>query len=82
MNPLGNGNIGGLSPQIKNTIQQVKNAMQVLKGNPIGLIKQMNNPMANQVLKLLETKNPNEVFMSMAKEMGVDAEAILKELQS
>ena len=83
MNPLGNGNIsGGLSPQVLDAIKKVKVIMRTAKGDPTALIQQMNNPMANQILQMLQSQNSNDVFMAMAKNMGVDPNAILRELQN
>ena len=78
MNPLGNGNISGLSPQIRQNIQQVKQMMNTIK-DPSTLIKQ--NPMLNQVMQAYQGRDPQQIFNILAKERGIDPEAFIKELR-
>lgn len=79
MNPLGNGNIGGLSPQLMQNIQQVKQMMSMAQ-NPNLLLQQ--NPMLNQIMQAYRGQNPRQVFETLARQKGVDPEAIIRELQS
>lgn len=74
MNPLGNGNVGGISPQMRQGIQQVKNIMRM--GNP------MANPQLAQVMQMCQGQNPEQVFYAMCKQRGIDANAFLQELRS
>ena len=78
MNPLGNG--GGLSPQLLNNIQRVKGLMQMANGNPMMLLQ--NNPQMRQVMQMLQTQNPEQVFRSMANQMGVNPNDILSQLRN
>lgn len=79
MNPLGNGS--GLTPQVLNAIRQAKGMMSFANGNPMEMLRQMNTPQANQVLQMLQTQNPQQVFNSLAGQMGLDANAIMNELR-
>lgn len=79
MNPLGNGNVG-LNQGISQNIQQVKQMMKMFNGNPTEIIKQ--NPMLNQIMQTYRGQNPQQIFMNLCKQRGVDPNAILKELQS
>ena len=84
MNPLGNGNLGNrLPPELMQNIQQVKNMMKMFNGNPNAMLQQMgqNNPMLNQIMQMCKGQNPENVFMSMARQMGIDPNAILNELR-
>lgn len=74
MNPLGNGNVGGISPQMRQGIQQVKNIMHM--GNP------MANPQLAQVMQMCQGQNPEQVFYAMCKQRGIDPNAFLQELRS
>lgn len=80
MNPLGNGHIGGLTPQMKQGIQQVKGLMQMTNGNPMALAQQ--NPQLAQVMQMCKGQNPEQVFYAMCKQRGIDANAFLQELRS
>ena len=77
MNPLGNG--GGLPPQLLNNIKQVKGLMQMANGNPMALLQ--NNPQMRQVMQMLQTQSPEQVFRSMANQMGVNPNDILNQLR-
>lgn len=68
MNPLGSAN--PLPPQVLQNIQQVKKLMNSTQ-----------NPMLKEVLDMCKGRNPQEVFMALCKQRGIDPEAILKELQ-
>ena len=78
MNPLGNG--GGLPPQLLNNIQRVKGLMQMANGNPMALLQ--NNPQMRQVMQMLQTQNPEQVFRNMANQMGVNPNDILSQLRN
>lgn len=85
MNPLGNGNLGnGLSPELMQNIQQVKNMMKMFNGNPNAMLQQMgqNNPMLNQVMQMCKGQNPENVFKSMCKAKGIDPEQILNQFRN
>lgn len=79
MNPLGNGNTGGLSPQMKQGIQQVKNLMRMANGNPMSIMQQ--NPQLAQVMQMCQGQNPQQVFLELCKQRGVDPNAFLNELR-
>lgn len=82
MNPLGNNppQNNQLPPQMRQNIQQVKELMQVLQGNPAQLMQQ--NPMLNQVMQMCKGQDPQQVFMAMCKQRGFDPQAILDELRN
>lgn len=75
MNPLGNGNVGGITPQMRQGIQQVKGLMQMASGNP------MANPQIAQVMQMCQGQNPEQVFYAMCKQRGIDPQAFLRELR-
>lgn len=75
MNPLGNGNVGGITPQMRQGIQQVKGLMQMASGNP------MANPQLAQVMQMCQGQNPEQVFYAMCKQRGIDPQAFLQELR-
>ena len=77
MNPLGNGNI--LPPQLRQNIQQIKQIMNAIK-DPNTLIRQ--NPMLNQVMQAYRGQNPQQIFMSLCQQNGINPDAILNELRS
>ena len=77
MNPLGNGNVGGLPPQMMKNIQQIKGLMQMTKGNPMLLAQQ--SPEIAQVMQMCKGQNPEQMFYAMCKQKGVNPELILKE---
>ena len=79
MNPLGNGNIGSLSPQIMQNIQRIKGMMQAVQGNPMALLQQ--NPMLNQIMQKYQGQDLKSVFMNLAQEQGLNPEAIINELR-
>ena len=79
MNPMNNLYGGGLSPQMMQNIQKVKNMMRMANGNPTAMLQQ--NPMYNQLMQMTQGKNPRDVFYSMARSQGVDPDAFLRELQ-
>lgn len=75
MNPLGNGNIGSITPQMRQGIQQVKGLMQMASANP------MANPQVAQVMQMCQGQNPQQVFYTMCKQRGIDPQAFLQELR-
>ena len=79
MNPLGN-NGTQLPPELQQNIQQIKGFMHAINGDPSQLAQQ--NPMFNQVLQMCKGQDPQQLFMAMCKQRGVDPEAILRELRS
>ena len=79
MNPLGNGNVGGLPPQMMQNIKQVKGMMNMFQGNPMALAQQ--NPMLNQVMQMCKGQNPEQLFYSMCRQRGVDPNMIINELR-
>lgn len=79
MNPLKNNNNSGLSPQMMQGIQNVKGIMNMANGNIEGIAKQ--NPMFGQVMQMCQGQNPKDIYMGMCKQMGVNPNTILKELQ-
>lgn len=79
MNPLGNGNVGGITPQMRQGIQQVKGLMQMASGNPMSLVQQ--NPQLAQVMQMCQGQNPEQVFYAMCKQRGIDPQAFLQELR-
>lgn len=84
MNPLANSGLSnGLPPEIMQNIYQVRGMMKMCNGNPNAILQQIgeNNPMLNQVMQMCKGHNPQEVFMSMAKQRGIDPNAILNELR-
>ena len=81
MNPMNNLYGGdGLSPQLQQNIQQVKNMMRMANGDPNALLQQ--NPMLSQVMQMTNGKNPRDLFYSLARQRGVDPDKLLKELKS
>lgn len=78
MNPLNN-----LPPQLIQSINQIKGFLNMANGNPNEIFQQLGkqNPQFNQILQMCNGKNPQDVFMSMCKNKGIDPNAILKELQ-
>lgn len=79
MNPLGNGNLNQIPLQFKQSAQQVKNMMRTFKSNPMDILKQ--HPMYNQLMTMVQGKNPEAVFRNLASQMGIDANAFIQELQ-
>ena len=79
MNPLGNGNIGGLPPQMIENIQQIKGLMQMANGNPMTLAQQ--NPMIGQVMQMCKGQNPQQIFYAMCQQKGINPEMILNEFR-
>ena len=79
MNPLGNGNIGGLPPRMAQNIQQVKGLMRMANGNPMLLAQQ--NPAFAQVMNMCKGQNPEQLFYDMCRQKGIDANAIINELR-
>lgn len=81
MNPLRNENIGnGLSPELMQSIKEVKGIMGMLNGNPQAFMQQ--NPMFNQVMQICNGKNPEIVFKSICKQKGIDADAFINALKN
>ena len=79
MNPLGNGSMNGLSPQIVQSIQQVKKMMGIFQGNPMAMIQQ--NPMIGQIMQMSKGKNLEELFYSICQQQGINANEFLNELR-
>lgn len=79
MNPLGNGNVGGLPKGMMQSIQQVKGMMQMAQGNPMALMQQ--NPMMGQVMQMCQGQNPQQVFYAMCQQKGINPELILNEFR-
>ena len=79
MNPMNNLYGSGLSPQMMQNIQRVKNMMRMANGDPNAMLQQ--NPMYSQLMQMTQGKNPRDVFYSMARSQGVDPDAFLRELQ-
>ena len=79
MNPLGNENIGGLPPQMKQNIQQIKGLMQMANGNPMALAQQ--NPALAQVMQMCKGQNPEQMFYAMCKQQGINPNDIINELR-
>lgn len=73
------------SPLLPNNLGQIKNMMNAMQAakNPQQFLMNMaqNNPKMQQVLGLLKNgKNPKEMFYEMAKQQGVDPNAIVQAL--
>lgn len=79
MNPLGNGNVGGMPPQFKQNIGQIKGLMQMAQGNPMVFAQQ--NPAMAQVMQMCQGKDPRQMFYELCRQKGVDPETILNELR-
>lgn len=84
MNPLKQNNLqgdqNGLPLQLRQNIQQVKGMMKTLQsGNPAQLVQQ--NPMLSQVMQMCNG-NPQQFFMNMCRQRGIDPQLILNELQN
>lgn len=83
MNPLGNGNINAnnnvLSAQMRQNIQQVKNMMNMFRGNPMALVQQ--NPQIAQIMQMCQGQNPQQLFYSLCSQRGINPNAILNELR-
>lgn len=81
MNPILNQlNRSALNPQI----QQIKNLMRMAQGGPQGMVQNMlqNNPQYKQVMDFVRQNDgdPKKAFYMMAKQKGMDPDAIIKEL--
>lgn len=83
MNPLGNGNVNTLPPEIQQNIYQLKGMMQMCNGNPKAMLQQLgqSNPNINQVIQMCRGQNLQQFFMNECKRRGVDPNAILNELR-
>lgn len=77
MNPLTSSK---LSPQLMQNIQQVKHMMRMVNGDPTVLAQQ--NPMLSQVMQMCRGQNPQQMFMDLCKNRGIDPNAILNELRN
>lgn len=86
MNPLNNetNNIQGLPPELMQSIKQIKGIMNMANGNPMQVLQQMggNDPRINQVLQMCKSQNPQDIFISMCKNQGIDPQAVLNQLRS
>lgn len=72
MNPLNMSN--GLPPQLMQSIQQVKQIMRM------GDLKQ--NPQMQQIMQMCQGQNPQVIFESMCKQMGVNPNDVLNALKN
>lgn len=87
MNPLNNGtNNQGLSPQLMQSINQIKNIMNMVSGNPNQIFEQLSkqNPQFNQILQMCsgQGQNPEQLFYAMCKQQGIDPNAVIKQLRN
>ena len=80
MNPLGNGTIGGLPPQLMQNIQQLKPLLQMYNGNLNQLAQQ--NSAVNQILQAYKGQNPEQIVRSLCKQRGIDPEALIRALRN
>lgn len=71
MNPLNMSN--GLPPQLMQSIQQVKQIMRM------GDLKQ--NPQMQQVMQICQGQNPQVVFETMCRQMGVNPNDVLNAIR-
>ena len=73
--------------QLMNNLQQLKNMMNLVKtsNQPPQMLQNilMQNPNINQVMSLIKQYggNTEQAFYALAKEKGIDPQAILKALQ-
>lgn len=85
MNILNNKPVApaALSPQIMQSISQIRQMRSLFNGTPQQMIAQMaqSNPMFNEVIQMCKGQDPKQVFEMMCKQRGVDGSAILNELQ-
>ena len=85
MNPLNNNFNGGLSPQLLQSINQMKTIMNMASGNPNQMVKQLakQNPQLNQILQMCNGKGqtPEQLFYAMCSERGIDPQAVLDQLR-
>lgn len=79
MNILGNGNMGGLPPQLMQSVQQVKGIMGMMNGNPMALMQ--NNPQFARILQMCQGQNPQTVLENMCRQQGIDANALINALK-
>lgn len=82
MNILGHGGMpmgGGLSPQLMQSIQQVKGLMGMMNGNPMALMQ--NNPQIAQVMQMCQGQNPQIILENMCKQQGIDPNALINALK-
>ena len=80
MNPLGNGTVGGLPPQLMQTIQQIKPLMQIYNGNINQLAQQ--NSAVNQILQTYKGQNPEQIVRNLCKQRGIDPDALIRALRN
>ena len=77
---LGSGQSLTIPPQIKQLASAVRSA-----GNPQAMLNQLmqTNPQMKQVAELVNQAggNPKQAFYTLAKQKGVDPEAILSQLR-
>lgn len=71
MNPLNMSN--GLPPQLMQSIQQVKQIMRM------GDLRQ--NPQMQQVMQICQGQNPQVVFETMCRQMGVNPNDVLNAIR-
>lgn len=85
MNPLNNNFNGGLSPELMQSINQMKTIMNMASGNPNQMVEQLakQSPQFSKILQLCNTKNqtPEQLFYAMCSERGIDPQAVLDQLR-
>lgn len=81
MNPLGRGN--SIPPQIARNIQQIKQLMQTSNMTTEQLLQRLSsqNPAFNQVMQMCKGQNPEQVFYTLANNMGVNPNEIINALK-
>lgn len=55
-------------------LKKIQGIASMIKGNPSGMI---NNPQMEEVLRMVNGKNPQEVFYKKCEEMGINPDLIL-----
>lgn len=78
MNVLSNN--AGMSQQMIGGIQRAKNLMFMAQGNPMAVLQQ--NPQMQRVIKMCQGQNPQAIFESMCKQMGVNPNDVLNALRN
>lgn len=81
MNPLNN------RPQfpVNNNLAPLKNMMSMLQAaqNPQAALNMLaeKNPQISEVMRLVQGRNPQEVFYEMCKQRGINPDDILNQLK-
>lgn len=78
MNVLSNN--AGLSQQMLGGIQKAKSLMLMAQGNPMTVLQQ--NPQMQQIMQMCQGQNPQAIFESMCKQMGVNPNDVLNALRN